>query len=87
MLMPIADKWYMLGFKLGFSNDELDKMKSASSTSTIPGAQILVMVREGIKRYGDLAKFINVLTTALQSPSICANEVATALATSRCILF
>ena len=84
ILMPIADRWYTLGLKLGFSKAEMDKMNSASST--LPGAQIAVIVREGVRRYGDLAKFVSSLTTALRSPGIGANEVATALDKSVCII-
>ena len=84
ILMPIADRWYTLGLELGFSNAEMDKMNSAPLT--LPGAQIPVIVREGVKRYGDLAKFVSSLTTALRSPRIDANEVATALDKSVCII-
>ena len=84
ILMPIADRWYTLGLELGFSKAEMDKMNSVSST--LPGAQIMVIVREGVKRYGDLAKFVNILTTALQSSRIGANEVATTLANSMRII-
>lgn len=83
ILMPVADRWYALGIALGFSTDEMDMMKGASPT--LPGAQIAVIVREGAKRCGDLAKFVNILTTALQSPGIGANEVATALARCMCM--
>ena len=78
--MPIAEKWYILGLELGFSSTDMDKMKTASST--LPGTQIVLIVREGVKNCGDLAKFVNTLTTALQSPNIGANDVASAL--SKC---
>ena len=85
ILVPIADRWYALGLELGFSNAEMDKINSASAT--LRGAQIVVIVKEGVRRCGDLAKFVNNLTAALQSPKIGANEVALALAKSMCNLF
>ena len=84
ILMPIADKWYILGLELGFSNADMDMIKSASAT--LHCAQIEVIVKEGVNRCGDLAKFLNILTTALQSPKIGANEVAMALAKSMLLI-
>ena len=84
ILMPIADRWYTLGLELGFSSADMDKINSASAS--LRCAQIEVIVKEGVNRYGDLAKFVNNLTTALQSPKIGANEVAMALAKSMCIM-
>ena len=83
-LMPVADRWYKLGLELGFSAAEMEKMNSVSANS-LPGAQIAVIVREGIKKFGDLANFVNILTTALQSSTIAGNEIATALAKSMCM--
>ena len=74
ILKPIADRWYVLGLELGFSGNELDTMKSASST--LPAAQMTVIVREGLKRCGDLAKFVTILNTALLSPKIAAMELS-----------
>ena len=85
MLMPIADRWYALGLELGFSKAEMDKINSASAT--LRGAQIEVVVREGVRRCGKLSKFVNNLTAALQSPKIGANELAMALAKSMCNRF
>ena len=85
LLMPIADRWYTLGLELGFSKAEMDKINSASAT--LHGAQIEIIVKDGVRRCGDLAKFVNNLTTALQSPKIGANEVAVALAKSMCNQF
>ena len=84
ILMSIADKWYSLGLELGFSTVEMDQINSASSTS--PGAQIAVIVSEGVRRCGDLAKFVRILSTALRSPRIDANEVAAVLDKSMCII-
>jgi hypothetical protein len=84
ILMPVADRWYTLGLELGFTAAEMDKINSASST--LRGAQIEAIVNEGVKRCGDLAKFVNILTTALQSPRIHANEVAMALPKSMLLI-
>ena len=84
ILMPNADKWYMLGLELGFSNAEMDNYKMKSVPRTLMGAQMAVIVREGVKRCGDLAKFVSILTIALRSPRIGADEVATALDKSMC---
>ena len=83
ILLPIADKWYSLGIKLGFSDAELDLIKNASSTP--PGAHMTVIVREGLKKYGNqMVAFVSALTTALQSPELRAVELATALRNSTC---
>lgn len=84
ILMPISDRWCTLGLELGFSTVEMDQINSASSTS--PGAQIAVIVREGVRRCGDLAKFVRILSTALRSPRIDVNEVAAVLDKSMCII-
>lgn len=77
LLMPIADRWYALGSALGFSTDDLDRMKGVTST---PGAHMLVIIREGLIRTGDPAIFVNVLIAALQSPTVGAEQLASMVA-------
>ena len=75
LLMPIADRWYALGSALGFSTDDLDRMKGVTST---PGVHMVV--REGLIRTGDPAKFVNALIAALQSHTVGAEQLASMVA-------
>lgn len=76
VLMPIADKWYMLGHALGFSVNDLDSLKAGSPNA--PDAMFKVL-RATHRNFGDTQKCISALMSALRSPGLDAQNLASIL--------
>ena len=79
LLVPISDKWYVLGYSLGYSINQLDRLKTSHPNAPDRDFMFTVLRAKNALCI-DTPAFVSALITALQSPLVSAPHLASDLA-------
>ena len=85
LLVPISDKWYVLGYALGYSINQLDGLKTSHPNAPDSDCMSIVL-RAAQACCVNTPTFVSALMTALQSPLVGAPHLASELAKGTAVL-